>query len=217
MSAKGEDAEDRATGGSGSRDDVVAVQSKVLALDLLMTTLQKAGASMSRHQAFVAASRAYLAPALLKNFVSPHPSVVTISLRIFVLLVQGFREYLSDEIEIFITSVFLEQLQSKTASLRQKVEVLDSFRALAADSTTILEIFLNYDAAPEEARRERLFDRITSALTAIAQGRATGDLRAASGTETDLEAVRRSSLATLTAIMQSMRNAAEAVSRPQLL
>ncbi len=58
---------------------------------------------------------------------------------------ESFKDFLVVEIEAFICEIFLRVLESATAPFLQKKLVLEAFRSLCRDRSTLVEIFLNYD------------------------------------------------------------------------
>lgn len=104
---------------------------------------------------------------LLQNCLSPNPQISGVSLRIFVALVVNFRDHLKQEIEIFISNIFLAILESSNSTFDHKVLVLEVFHKLCQNVRTLTEIFLNYDC---DAQSIDLFDRIINALSRVAQG-----------------------------------------------
>jgi len=147
-----------------------ALESKVLALDLLLYVLQNTDMSgnflqKSGHQ-FQYAIRNYLCVSLLKNCTSNNTSVVNISLRLFVPLVRNFRSHLKTEIEAFVTNVFFVILDSKHSTVDHKNLVVILFEEICSDPQTLAEIFLNYDC---DLSAVDLFHRIVNTLSRVAK------------------------------------------------
>ena len=95
-----------------------ALESKILALELLLYLLQNVDYTTNDfiHHCgtqFHMAIRNYLCVSLLKNCTCNNTHIVSLSLRIFVPVVQNFRTVLKNEIEAFVTNVFFVILQSK--------------------------------------------------------------------------------------------------------
>lgn len=147
-----------------------ALESKILALDLILYVLQNTDFSQGFIQRsgpqFHAAIRQYLCVSLLKNCTSNDTHVVNLSLRIFVPLVRNFRTILKSEIEAFVTNVFFVILDSKNSPGEHKSIVVRTFEEICSDPATLAEIFLNYDC---DLSAVDLFHRIVNTLSRVAR------------------------------------------------
>lgn len=147
-----------------------ALVSKILALELLLYVLQNTDMSggflLDSGPQFQYAIRNYLCVSLLKNCTSTNTSVVTLSLRLFVPLIQNFRSHLKTEIEAFVTNVFFVILDSKNSTVEHKIRVAILFEEICSDPTTLAEIFLNYDC---DLSAVDLFHRIVNTLSRVAK------------------------------------------------
>ena len=147
-----------------------ALESKILALELLMYVLQNtdmSGAFIDHSGApFQFAIRNYLCVSLLKNCTSNNTAVVNLSLRLFAPLIRNFRTHLKTEIEAFVTNVFFVILDSKNSTLEHKIRVAILFEEICSDPTTLAEIFLNYDC---DLSAVDLFHRIVNTLSRVAK------------------------------------------------
>ena len=74
---------------------------KVLALELLLSTLETSGNSFRTGERFIQAIKKRLCPALIQNCLSSTTRVASLSLRIFVVLITTFSEHLKKELEVF--------------------------------------------------------------------------------------------------------------------
>ena len=145
-----------------------ALESKILALDLLLYVLQHTSAPslIGSGPQFVYAIRNYLCASLLKNCTSDNVTVVNLSLRLFVPLIQHFRSHLKTEIEAFVTNVFFVILDSENSTVEHKSLVVTLFEEICSDPATLAEIFLNYDC---DLSAVDLFQRIVSTLARVAK------------------------------------------------
>lgn len=147
-----------------------ALESKVLALELLLYVLQNTDMSGGFLQTtgpqFQYAVRNYLCVSLLKNCTSDNTKVVNLSLRLFVPLVRNFRSHLKTEIEAFVTNVFFVILDSKHSTVEHKTLVVVLFKEICSDPQTLAEIFLNYDC---DLSAVDLFHRIVNTLSRVAK------------------------------------------------
>ena len=71
--------------------DPIALQSKILSLELLLSVLEHSGPSFRAGDKFIYAIRTYLCHSLIKNCTSTVTQVVGLSLRIFVALIMHFK------------------------------------------------------------------------------------------------------------------------------
>jgi len=147
-----------------------ALESKILALDLLLYVLKRTDMSGSFLQGcgpqFHYSIRNYLCVSLLKNCTSDDTRVVNLSLRVFVPIFRNFRSILKTEIEAFVTNVFFVILDSKNSPIEHKSLVVTLFDEICSDPTTLAEIFLNYDC---DLSAVDLFHRIISTLSKVSR------------------------------------------------
>lgn len=143
-----------------------ALESKILALELLLSVLNNAGRALVEGDRFEFAIRHYLCVSLLKNCTSDVTKVVSLSLRLFVPIIRHFRDNLKSEIEVFITNIFFVIIQSPNSSPDHKSLVINLFEQICADPQTLAEIFLNYDC---DLSAVDLFHRIVAALERAAK------------------------------------------------
>jgi brefeldin A-inhibited guanine nucleotide-exchange protein len=108
----------------------------------------------------------YLCYSLLSNCTSTDNSVVALSLKIFVPLIQNCRHHLKTEIEAFVTQVFFVLLDSKNTLIENKRRVVQLFEEICSDPNTLAEIFLNYDC---DLSAVDLFQRIVNCLAKVAK------------------------------------------------
>ena len=148
-----------------------ALESKILALDLLLYVLQNTDMKGDHFvqragTQFHYAIRSYLCVSLLKNCTSDDTRVVSLSLRVFVPIIRHFRALLKTEIEAFVTNVFFVILDSKNSPMEHKNLVVTLFEEICSDPQTLAEIFLNYDC---DLSAVDLFHRIVNTLAKVAR------------------------------------------------
>ena len=125
--------------------DPLALSSKILSLDLILSVFEHCGDAFRSGEKFIYAVQSYLCVSLLKNCMSNQTAVAHLSLKIFLLLVKKFKNQLKAEIEVFVLNIFLRVLESPNSPFEQKVLVLEALRALCADPQMLTQLFLNYD------------------------------------------------------------------------
>mmetsp|Transcript_4893 Transcript_4893/g.9331 ORF Transcript_4893/g.9331 Transcript_4893/m.9331 type:complete len:2158 (+) Transcript_4893:121-6594(+) len=145
-----------------------ALDSKILALDLILEILQKTKPEIFVNAGphLVNAVRNYLCHSLLKNCIMDNTYVVSLSLQLFSPLVRHFRSHLKTEIEAFVTNVFFVILNSKNSAVEHKLRVVMLFEEICSDPATLAEIFLNYDC---DLSAVDLFQRIVNTLAKVAK------------------------------------------------
>lgn len=85
--------------------DPIALQSKILSLELILSILEASGPSFRSGDKFIYAIRQYLCMSLIKNCTSNITQVVNLSLRIFVVLIKNFKDHLKAEFEVRLLSL----------------------------------------------------------------------------------------------------------------
>jgi len=148
--------------------DPVALQSKILSLELLLSILDHAGPTFRSSEKFVYLVRNHLCTSLLKNATSSNTAIVGLSLRIFITMTAHFKDSLKAELEVFVSNIFLKLIESENSSFEHKLLVLEVFRNLCQDPRLLIEIFLNYDC---DLSATSMFSRIVMALSRVAHGR----------------------------------------------
>ena len=82
--------------------DPLALNNKVLSLELICRIMECAGDNICYGEKFVHLVQSQLCVALLKNCMSNHTQVAFISQKTFLVLVYKFKTHLRDEIQLFI-------------------------------------------------------------------------------------------------------------------
>jgi len=130
---------------SGTQADAVAMQNKVLSLELILHMLRKSGPTFRNGERFIFVIRHYLCVSLLGNCTSQIGQVTDLSIQVFVALMEGFKDHLKSELEVFFTNVFLRILESENSTYEHKLRVLEVLHGICRDSKALVEIFINYD------------------------------------------------------------------------
>ncbi|TGZ75528.1 hypothetical protein CRM22_000299 [Opisthorchis felineus] len=175
-----------------------AIRSKTLSLQLLLSVFQQPGPLFLSSEIFITAIKQYLCVALIKNGVSPVPEVCELSVTIFLALLTHFKPHLKRQIEVFLKDVFLEILESPKSSFEHKWLVIEALRRICADAQCVVDIYLNYDCDMSMAN---IFERLTTSLAKIAQGRYAGEH---GSSVAQRQAIRTSGLECLVLILRCM-------------
>jgi Sec7-like guanine-nucleotide exchange factor len=64
--------------------------------------------------------------------------VTGLSLHVFVALLNGFKDYLKAELEVFITNIFLRILESENSTFDHKSKVLEVFQTICKDPAALV-------------------------------------------------------------------------------
>ena len=151
---------------TGTQGDPIALQNKMLSLELILHVLQHSGPAFRNGERFIFAVRNYLCVSLLRNCTSPITQVTGLSLQIFVALMEGFKDHLKGELEVFVTNIFLRILESENSTFDHKLRVLEVFHNICKDPSAQVELFINYDCDFEAID---LFRRIVDGFAKVAK------------------------------------------------
>ena len=147
-------------------DEAMNMQSKVLALELLLEMLNQCGPSLRNSAQFVACIRQNLCMSLLKNGVSSVQRVFKASLQVFSTLMLHFKTHLKQEIGVFFTTIFLRILESPNSTFYQKIMVIQLLHNMCKDPQTMVDIYVNYDC---DLKHIDIFAKMLNQLTRIVQ------------------------------------------------
>ncbi len=131
-----------------------------------MSLLQNCGLTFRSNEKFVYAIRNYLCVSLLSNCTSQLTQVTGLSLQIFVLLLENFKQHLKSEVEVFLSTIFIRILESENSTYEHKLRVLEVFHNICKDPVSQIELFVNYDCDFEATN---LFSRMVAALARMAK------------------------------------------------
>ncbi|KAJ1434054.1 hypothetical protein B484DRAFT_477107 [Ochromonadaceae sp. CCMP2298] len=149
-----------------SNSDAIPLQNKVLSLELILHILNNTGPVFRNEEKFVYAVRTYLCVSLLSNCTSHVAQVAGLSLQIFLVLMQQFKDHLKHEVEVFVSNIFLRMLESENSTYEHKHRVLQVFQSICKDPKSLVELFMNYDCDLDAIN---LFSRIVNGLAKIAK------------------------------------------------
>jgi Sec7-like guanine-nucleotide exchange factor len=118
---------------------------RIVSLELILHILEHSGPAFRSGDNFIFAIRQYLCVSLISNCTSQVTQVIGLSLQVFVALLNGFKDHLKAELEIFMTNIFLRILESENSTYEHKCRVLEVFHTICQDPAALVEIFINYD------------------------------------------------------------------------
>ena len=128
--------------------------------------MQQCGPTFQNDSRIIGVVKEFLCISLLGNCTSNIAQVTSLSLQIFVVLLRVFKDHLRNEVEVFITGIFLRILESENCTYEHKLRVLEVFHIICNDSSTLVEIFINYDCDMEAID---LFKRIVDGFSKISK------------------------------------------------
>lgn len=159
---------------SSSMADSIALPNKLLSLELILHVLQQSGPAFRSGSNLLQVIRNYLCVSLLRNCTSHVASVIGLSLHIFVALMEGFKDHLKSEMEVFVTNVFLRILESENSTYDHKLRVLEVFHSICRDPKALVELFINYDCDLDAID---LFRRIVDGFAKVSKNPSLGQNR----------------------------------------
>lgn len=78
-------------------------------------------------------------------------------------------------LQVFFKEIFLNILETHTSSFQHKWMVMQALTRICSDAQCVVDIYLNYDC---DMSLSNIFERLTSDLSKIAQGRQAIELGA---------------------------------------
>lgn len=76
----------------------------------------------------------------------------------------GFKDHLKRELEIFVANIFVKILESENATFDHKTRVLEVFHIICTEPSALVELFINYDCDLDAID---LFRRIVDGIAKI--------------------------------------------------
>lgn len=151
----------------------IEVKSKILSLQLILTTLQNAKPVFKQNRHIISIIRKYLCVSLTKNGVSPITEVFEFSLSIFLSLLVDYKKYLKKQVEIFFREIIIYLLETQTSSFEHKWLVIQTLTRICADAQCVVDLYVNYDC---DMQSTNIFEKLIEILSKIAQGRQSIEL-----------------------------------------
>jgi brefeldin A-inhibited guanine nucleotide-exchange protein len=146
----------------------IEIRSKILSLQLILTTLQNAKQSFKSNKHIISIIRKYLCVSLTKNGLSPIYDVFELSLAIFISLLADYKQYLKKQVEVFFREIIIYLLETQTSSFEQKWLVIQTLTRICADAQCVVDLYVNYDC---DLQSTNIFERLINILSKIAQAR----------------------------------------------
>ena len=129
-----------------AQPDAVALESKVLSLQLLLSILNHAGPVFRTAAPFIAAVKDDLVKCILRNSVAGTAEpIFSLCSSLFVALISHFKPHLHSVIGPLLDSIYLPYITASSATFEQRYIALTVVGKICADPATLVELFLNYD------------------------------------------------------------------------
>ena len=129
-----------------AQPDVVALESKVLSLQLLLSILNHAGAVFRTGAPFIAAVKDDLVKCIIRNSVAGTAEpIFSLCSSLFVAIISHFKPHLHSVIGPLLDSIYLPYITASSATFEQRYIALTVVGKICADPATLVELFLNYD------------------------------------------------------------------------
>ena len=126
--------------------DAVALESKILSLQLLLSILNHAGPVFRTCSPFILAVKDELVKCITRNSAAGAAEpIFSLSSSLFVALISHFKPHLHAVIGPLLDSIYLPYITSTTATFEQRHIALTVVGKICADPATLVELFLNYD------------------------------------------------------------------------
>ncbi|KAJ3333063.1 Brefeldin A-inhibited guanine nucleotide-exchange protein 2 [Blyttiomyces sp. JEL0837] len=146
----------------------LAVKSRCLALEMLLSIFNNAGPVMLTDDLYSELVRSSLAASISRNAVATNPTLFELSLSIFLMVIRFFRAKLKPEVEVLLNMVYLHILEMGNSSYQQKSLVLQALYKISDNPQTLVDIYLNYDC---DLATGSVFERIVNVCAKVAQGK----------------------------------------------
>jgi hypothetical protein len=157
-----------------ARPEPLALRSKTLSLELLLSVLENSGPVFRSSLQFISLVKDDLVnnsllrnyEAIFKNYAPDIEYVFRLSSSIFIALITHFKTCLRTEIAVFLDTIYLRILSSPNSTCEDKLMSLKVIASLCQEPKTIVECFLNYDC---DLNNLGVFQNIVTHLEKIAQ------------------------------------------------
>jgi brefeldin A-inhibited guanine nucleotide-exchange protein len=149
---------------------LIAVDSKILTLQLLLSILSNAGPTFRTSKHFLATVKGDLVNCLLRNSAaSSIETIFALSSSLFVALVCHFKPHLHAVLGPVLGSIYLPYIASPNSTFEHKYISLTVLHKLCSDPQTLVELFVNYDC--DETSVANVFQMIANTLEKVCRSR----------------------------------------------
>jgi hypothetical protein len=138
-----------------------------LCLELIQLLLVKGAKYFNQEIKLLQVIKESTIDSLVKNSMSNEMNIFKLSVNLFLTIISFYREYLKNEIEIFINKVLIAILESENLGFVYKEIILDALLKIADNGNFLVEIYSNYDC---DINHKNIFYEIVNLMTKIING-----------------------------------------------
>lgn len=138
-----------------------------LCLELIQLLLVKGSKYFNQEIKLLQVIKESTIDSLVKNSMSNEMNIFKLSVNLFLTIISYYREYLKNEIEIFINKVLIAILESENLGFVYKEIILDALLKIADNGNFLVEIYSNYDC---DINHKNIFYEIINLMTKIING-----------------------------------------------
>lgn len=138
-----------------------------LCLELIQLLLVKGAKYFNQEIKLLQVIKESTIDSLVKNSMSNEMNIFKLSVNLFLTIISYYREYLKNEIEIFINKVLIAILESENLGFVYKEIILDALLKIADNGNFLVEIYSNYDC---DINHKNVFYEIINLMTKIING-----------------------------------------------
>jgi len=138
-----------------------------LCLELIQLLLVKGAKYFNQEVKLLQVIKESIIDSLVKNSMSNEMNIFKLSVNLFLTIISYYREYLKNEIEIFINKVLIAILESENLGYVYKEIILDALLKIADNGNFLVEIYSNYDC---DINHKNVFYDIINLMTKIING-----------------------------------------------
>jgi len=138
-----------------------------LCLELIQLLLVKGAKYFNQEIKLLQVIKESTIDSLVKNSMSNEMNIFKLSVNLFLTIISYYREYLKNEMEIFINRVLIQFLESENLGFVYKEIILDALLKIADNGNFLVEIYSNYDC---DINHKNVFYEIINLMTKIING-----------------------------------------------
>ncbi|OAJ43833.1 hypothetical protein BDEG_27149 [Batrachochytrium dendrobatidis JEL423] len=166
-------------GNASLHDELSAasIKSRILAMELILSVLNNIGPVLHTDGLYVKLVRENLCLSVSRNAVNTNPALFELSLSIFLLVIRYYRDKLKVEVEVLLSTIYLQILEMGNSTYKQKSIVLQGLVKICETPQTLVDLYVNYDC---DMATSSVFEKIINICAKITQGRADLSSKSAS-------------------------------------
>ncbi|KAJ1330546.1 hypothetical protein BSLG_009308 [Batrachochytrium salamandrivorans] len=153
----------------------ISIKSRILAMDLILSVLNNIGPILRTDELYLRLVRENLCLSISRNAVNTNPSLFELSLSIFLLVIRYYRDQLKVEVEVLLSTVYLQILEMGNSTYKQKIIVLQGLIKICETPQTLVDLYVNYDC---DMAMSSVFEKIINICSKITQGRTESSSKA---------------------------------------